>query len=450
MKKYIFIILSLFFSFFYANSQSLTIRYSGSWPEKLNTKVIFWNIFEGHVLTEFSDRSKEINIPDSIQIATLLIQTFDGEQMIFEKRIIWEKEPLILLMKAKDYTVTTSWEKGGINPVYESYRKEREASLKRLYTFQDICLYYGDKESEFYQKVVKEREAIIDSIYQIEDLYQKKFGNSQAISYLNALKLSIPDYRDDRKDQVNGMLKDYFKAYKPLDIAILNSPVYKEKLEEFINLSLESAMVEEDYDEKIIMDWLDLYFYQIIDDESLVAATGEVMRNKMHRVTLDNVQKHIDVNYLAQCQASESDGLKKRLAQYEKLAIGKDAPSFTWKDETGKVNKLSDYNADYYVIIFWASWCGHCGQILPKIYDYLIQDNRVMTLAIGLDEDKSKWDFARSKYPKWHHYQAVEQWSNPIAEDYAVYATPTIYVLNKDLKIEGKARNIKELENILK
>ena len=450
MKKSIYILLSLFLSFFYVNSQSLKINYSGSWPEKLNTKIIYWNIFTGNVLTEFSSLSKEVHIPDSIKMATLLVQTFDGDQMIFEKRIIWEKEPLKLLINAKDYTVTTNWEQGGINPMYETYRKERDASLKRLYIFQDICLYYGDKETDFYKKAVEEREKIIEGIYQIENQYEKKFANSAAKSYLNALKLSIPDYKDDKKTQVNGMLKDYFNHFQPLDEAILNSPVYKEKLEEYINLSLESATEGNDYNEKVIMDWLDQYFYHIIDDESLVAATGEVMRSKMHRVTLDNVQKHIDVNYLAQCHASESDGLKKRLAQYEKLAIGKDAPSFTWTDEAGKVNKLSDYDSEYYVIIFWASWCGHCGQILPQIYDYLIQDDRVVTLAIGLDEDKDKWDFARSKYPKWTHYQAVEQWSNPIAEDYAVYATPTIYVLDKDLKIKGKARNLKELKNTLK
>lgn len=55
------------------------------------------------------------------------------------------------------------------------------------------------------------------------------------------------------------------------------------------------------------------------------------------------------------------------------------------------------------------------------------------------------WQEAKQAYTSFKHLRAAEKWDNPIVEDYAVYATPTFYVLDEQQQIVGKAKNLVEL-----
>jgi len=135
--------------------------------------------------------------------------------------------------------------------------------------------------------------------------------------------------------------------------------------------------------------------------------------------------------------------LEKLISQAETLRpilIGKTAPDLTLYKKSGEVVKISDIDAEYTVLFFWAPDCGHCKKAIPSIIDFYnaYKDRGVEILAICT---KTGEDLL----PCW---EAIEErgmdiWMN-VADQYLrsrykmiydVKTTPQIYILDKDKKI---------------
>ena len=72
-------------------------------------------------------------------------------------------------------------------------------------------------------------------------------------------------------------------------------------------------------------------------------------------------------------------------------------------------------------------------------------------VAISLDSNSLTWvDFVKSGNYNWINCADFAGWEGKAAQDYYVYATPTMLLLDKDKKILGKPKTIKELSKLLK
>ena len=141
--------------------------------------------------------------------------------------------------------------------------------------------------------------------------------------------------------------------------------------------------------------------------------------------------------------------MQERLDIYKRLAPGEIAPDFDVALPNDVILSLYEIEAEYTVIAFWGSWCGHCKNILPGVHQYLSQQNGTVVIAIGLDEDEADWQKEIGEYPKWINMRLANKWNDEISIDYGIYATPTFYVLNKDKKILGKCKNLHEIKALL-
>jgi len=214
------------------------------------------------------------------------------------------------------------------------------------------------------------------------------------------------------------MLEHFFDHYNPQDEIIINSPLFKEKLDEYMELVLHAARRGDAPDEMYIIEALDNFLIHFADNENLIDESLTYIWDKIHNLGLDLVAEHLDINYLArQCDAEENLDLQKRLEAYERLSIGKEAPEITWTQGT-ELKKLSAQNYDQFLIIFWASWCGHCEEVLPEIHQYLLDNNKILIVTIALDEDEQLWKEAAENYTGWTHIRAAEKWGNEFVEDY--------------------------------
>lgn len=151
--------------------------------------------------------------------------------------------------------------------------------------------------------------------------------------------------------------------------------------------------------------------------------------------------------------------LAKRIADFNKVGIGKKAPDFAAPNPEGKMTKLSESMGKLTIIDFWASWCGPCRVANPElvaIYNEF-HDKGLNIIGVSLDRpgqaDKWKEAIAKDKLT-WTQVSNLKFWQDPIAVQYGVQSIPQMFLVNeygiivaKDLKGDELRAKINEFLN---
>ena len=134
------------------------------------------------------------------------------------------------------------------------------------------------------------------------------------------------------------------------------------------------------------------------------------------------------------------------------VQIGSIGPDFEIMESKLKMHELQ---SDYTLLVFWASWCPHCTKILPEIKNITDRFNQkqvaLKTVAISLDTDKEKWQqyVQDNGLFTWLNTSELKGWKGDVSKRYNVYATPTMFLLDKDKKIIAKPNNVNQLKEKL-
>ena len=115
---------------------------------------------------------------------------------------------------------------------------------------------------------------------------------------------------------------------------------------------------------------------------------------------------------------------------------------------------LYDLKHDYIVLIFWEPHCGHCKKEVPKLHNVYTKLKAkgvdVEVMAVYTQVEREPWEkFIKEKeIDDWLNVYDKYQFTN-FRNLYDIYATPTIYVLDKDKKIIAKRLGAEQVEKFL-
>jgi peroxiredoxin len=164
----------------------------------------------------------------------------------------------------------------------------------------------------------------------------------------------------------------------------------------------------------------------------------------------EKVLQYIDEKYSTDLNQCTNDADKiafdERKAGYAKMKVGMQAPEIEFNDAQGTLKTLKDIRSDRVIVAFWASWCPHCSQEMPKLNSLIETKKGAKVLAISLDEDWNSYDQAILKLRNMIHYSDFKKWNEKSVIDYHIVATPSFIVLDKERKILGKYSSIEEME----
>ncbi|MBR3798663.1 MAG: TlpA family protein disulfide reductase [Bacteroidales bacterium] len=147
----------------------------------------------------------------------------------------------------------------------------------------------------------------------------------------------------------------------------------------------------------------------------------------------------LSVEYGNSC--STDGNLKTRVKSYTDLRVGAKAPDFEIVTIDGEDVVLSQMKNDYTLVIFWATWCENCKEEIPRINEAisLFKRAKVDIVAISIDEEEADIKkYVKENSISFKVASDLLGWEGKIVTDYAVYATPSMFIVDRNMNIVAK------------
>lgn len=318
-------------------------------------------------------------------------------------------------------------------------------------------------------------EYVQDKIDSHKDLFVSDF-------LLSVKEVEVPDPPKNEKGEVRDpsfqrryFKKHYFDHFDLSDPRLLRTPMYEKKLKAYIN-----NLVYPHQDSVIVE--VDRLIGKSRKDTTVFKYMLTTLFNhyaSSQYIGMDAVYAHIAEKYYIP-EASWSDRefierLRERVASIKPLLIGKVAPDIQLvavddmhfqmaegdtalkrNPYVGSFFNLHQINADYILLYFWESDCGHCKKTVPQLhelYNSLKEKNRdvkfISVSMLGGIEGKVKWiDFINDK----QLFGWINAW-NPYdfsyKDAYNLTSSNVLYLLDAEKRILSKRITPEQAEKIL-
>lgn len=130
------------------------------------------------------------------------------------------------------------------------------------------------------------------------------------------------------------------------------------------------------------------------------------------------------------------------------VRVGQIAPDFTLPDKDGNEISLSDFNDQYILIDFWASWCHYCRDENPQLVslyaNYKAKGFEIV--GVSIDTDKNNWlEAIADDGIEFVQLCDLQNSQGPVPSMYGIISVPHMVLINPDgiiLLITSKASDV--------
>lgn len=313
---------------------------------------------------------------------------------------------------------------GGINKKIQEYYNYQDKMGLKDFTYPQILEMYNPEDT-FYKALTQEME-------RLGQMEQVEIADEEIRYYLTVKdelykyskgKTNPEEIREaSRKRMVNdgeslenfGLLKEVFINYISSSIGQATSRVEAaQKIEMAVDSLLEEVQADTPRGQtilSILIPMLDGYNFTKL------------------------AEKYTEQAQSLTCEISPE--LKQLLSSIDNVKVGNQVPNIVFDHKIKGAKSLYDIDAEKKMIVFWGSWCSHCQQEMPYIKEFYKnfkkEGGEIVAFALDLQE---KDYITMVEDAGWINYSDLLKWESPIVKDFAVIATPTIILLDKDNKV---------------
>lgn len=212
---------------------------------------------------------------------------------------------------------------------------------------------------------------------------------------------------------------------------------------------LESFGVDDQY--KHMNPSIDAIVKSLKSNSVLLQDVAQNVFNLLEKRSLYPAAEHLALAMLDTQDCSLDSKHKALFEQYRKMAKGQTAPEIVLPEPVRGIKKLSEIESKYKLVVFGASWCDKCRVELPKLipfYEGWKTKDDVEIVFISLDQDKTVFEQFTKDFP-WLSCCDFKGWEGQAVQDYCIFATPTMYLLDKDNTIVMKIVTPEHLNAVL-
>jgi len=196
---------------------------------------------------------------------------------------------------------------------------------------------------------------------------------------------------------------------------------------------------------------IDSMFLHLVKNQDLLNEVTDYLFDLLERHSLFQASEYLALKALNETSCTLNSDLAKQLETYRAMKKGNIAPDMEFrvnlKTSIPKLKKLSELKSPYTLIVFGASWCETCKQEVPKIANLYPKwkAKGLEVVFISLDETKEAFEQFVTPFP-FTSYCDYSKWNSPVANDYYVFGTPTLFLLDAKREILLRPNSISQMD----
>jgi thiol-disulfide isomerase/thioredoxin len=325
------------------------------------------------------------------------------------------------------------------NQSWYSYQNQSQLQLQKIAALQQAVALYPNTTD----KIVSQLQKAIQIEQANYKNQEKTFLMANKYTWSANMVANKPVYFTNPK--VDWRIQDYernrhfWDNINTSNPVLINSPLYTELILEYLKYYMNPEMHfgEEEMNEGFKKS-VDITMQRFSANEVTKKFALQYLQLGFKEIGNEKVLQYIDEKYqelAAQCQdETDKAAFDKRMAGYVAMKESMQAPNITFTNNS----TLYDIQSEQTLVVFWASWCPHCQEELPKVNAWAKENPNTKVVGISLDDDEEAYENAIQQFPVIFHNCDFKKWGGKAVNDYFINATPTFILLDKDKKIQSK------------
>jgi peroxiredoxin len=337
------------------------------------------------------------------------------------------------------------------NKIYYEFVKLNKDYKTKTELLQLILARYP-KEDDYYQTTKEKLVQVQEDYLYFINLTAQENPKSFIARYVRSAQLPVVAVEIPPDKQLTYLKSHALDNVNFYDDGLIYSDAFTNKTIEYLtyyrNPQLPMGLLEKEFEAAI-----DTILYKAKVNEIVYKHIVEYLLDGFKKFGFDNVLNYIVENYVIKddlCLDEKlTTALDRRIQQAKEFKVGSTVPNIIIPDSTGSLIELNKINAEKTLIIFYASWCPHCQTLLPQIYEIYKgqKEKKFEVLAVSIDTLRTDWlKFVKANKLNWLNVSDLKGWAGQAVQDYYIYASPTMFLVDNELKLIAVPKTIDELK----
>lgn len=339
------------------------------------------------------------------------------------------------------------------NQIYYTFLKFNKQYKSKSDLLQLILARYP-KDDDYYtttqNKLIQLQKGYLDFVNVISQKNPKSF----IARYIKSSQLPVIDEDIPLEKHVSHLKSHSLDFVDFNDAGLINSDLFSNKSIEYLTY-YRNPQLPKELLEKEFMAAVDTLLNKSKINSLVYQHVVEYLLDGFKKFGFDAIINYIIENYVIKddvCIDQKLEtALQRRMDQAKHFKIGDTVPNIVSKDLSGKEVELYRVTSENILILFYASWCPHCQTLLSQIGELYKNQNqkKVEIFALSIDTSKTDWQkFVDANGWKWINISDLQGWNGSAVKDYYIYATPTMFLVDKQRKIIKKPLSFDELVGV--
>jgi peroxiredoxin len=332
---------------------------------------------------------------------------------------------------------------------FMTFQLDYETRLMKVYG----KLFPARPQDPEYRSAASRYEALQEGRNRFMDSLSAIYPGLYATRIMNAFRVPVVPASISHRERIDTLKKIFFERAAIDDPSLLYAPVYTFRLVDYLSLYKVDTLSLAEQEQQFI-EAVDQIMVNVAPDPELRSFVVEFMLEGFELLGMEQVQLHLADHYLDEsCGSDIAELVRSRMEGARKMAVGSTAPDFVVRDVDGRNRRLSELPNPYVLVMFWASSCEHCRKLIPELHEWYLRENDLELEVVAISVDTLEADFRRFAGEvdmRWITAHDPLGWYGKVPGDYHIYATPSLFLLDRNRTILARPVNFRQFQKALR